>query len=177
MKPGLSCSSCGGKTRVTNSRPDDGSILRRRECVVGCGGQRFATNERRDDAPIQRRPLPAERPSVTHKVTISDPQSGDHSVFVIVGLFPDGQPGELFLRLGKQGSTLRGFCDTVGLLTSYLLQRGVLVSELGQKLSDISFPPSGATSNVRIPTCSSLVDYVARWMAMEFPETATESAA
>ena len=118
----------------------------------------------------KRRPLPATRKSRTHKVVISDPQSGDHSVFITVGLYPRGRPGELFLQIGKQGSTLRGFCDFTGRLTSYLLQHGVKVSELAPSFQNLAFPPAGPTSNPKIPECSSIPDYIFRWMVMEFPE-------
>ena len=166
-KIGLSCSGCGGKTRVADSRPDDGSIFRRRECVVGCGVERFTTHEFRTGARTQRRTLPDNRPSVTHKFKIDSAQ-GSHSCYLTVGLYEDGTPGEVFIRIGKMGSSLNGLLDTVGILISYGLQFGVPLGDLCGKLRGMNFEPMGPTSNDDQPMCSSIIDYLFGWLAAEY---------
>ena len=111
-----------------------------------------------------RHRLPDERPSVTHRVTI------DYStdLYIIVGLYPDGHPGELFLKGGKVGSTLRGLLDILGIWTSVLLQVGVPLDDLCQKMIGVSFEPKGRTSNPAIRDCSSIADYVFRWLKLRF---------
>lgn len=111
----------------------------------------------------RRRKLLAERDAVTHKMRI-----GDTEGYLTVGLFPDGTPGEVFLNVSKQGSTVNGLFDTVAMLVSYCLQYNVPMDVLFPKLAGISFEPSGMTSNRSIPTAQSIVDYVARWMLLKF---------
>ncbi len=113
-----------------------------------------------------RRRLPDERESVTHRITI------DYStdLYIIVGLYPNGQPGELFLKVGKVGSTLRGLLDILGIWTSMLLQVGVPLDDLCDKMIGVSFEPKGRTSNPDIPECSSVADYVFRWLKRKYVE-------
>ena len=85
-----------------------------------------------------------------------------------VGLFEDGTPGEIFVNVSKQGSTVSGLMDTVAMLTSYALQYGVPISELAGKMKNTRFEPSGPTGNPQIPLASSIVDYVFRWMELKF---------
>ena len=132
---------------------------------------------------VKRRALPAERGGVTHSVIIHDAQ-GDMTVHIRVGFYdrPRGKVGEVFIEVGKQGSTLNGLLDVMGRLCSYALQYGVPLADLAPKLTGHQFPPSGLTSNPKIPHCSSLPDYVFRWLEMEFgngpkPADATEAAA
>lgn len=108
---------------------------------------------------VQREKLPPNRVSITHKFTI-----GDLDGYIIVGLFPDGRPGEVFLKMGKEGSTVGGLLDCVGVLTSMALQHGVPLEQLAGKLSRVRFEPSGWTRNEAIPHAASVVDYIFRWL-------------
>ncbi|MCH8066588.1 MAG: hypothetical protein IIC90_12315 [Chloroflexi bacterium] len=119
----------------------------------------------------KRRPLPDTRKGVTHSVIIHD-ASGDMTVHIRVGFYdqPQGKIGEVFIEVGKAGSTLNGLLDVVGRLCSYALQYGVPLAELAPKLVGHRFPPAGTTSNPQIPECSSLIDYVFRWLVLEFGE-------
>ena len=110
--------------------------------------------------------LPDERESVTHRVTID----WSTDLYIIVGLYPNGQPGELFLKVGKVGSTLRGLLDILGIWTSMLLQVGIPLDDLCEKMIGVSFEPKGKTSNKAIPECSSIADYVFRWLKMKYVE-------
>jgi hypothetical protein len=107
--------------------------------------------------------LPDTRPSVTHKFNISG-----YEGYLIVGLFEDGQPGELFIKMAKQGSTMSGLADTIGILTSIALQYGVPVEALARKFENMSFEPSGSTKNAEIQHAQSLVDYIFRWLGLRF---------
>jgi ribonucleoside-diphosphate reductase alpha chain len=113
--------------------------------------------------------LPDVRPSITHKFQIHSGQ-GSHSCYMTVGFFDQGRkrPGEVFIRMGKQGSTLNGLLDTVGILISYGLQYGVPLADLCGKLKGITFEPGGGTSNPDLPKCSSIIDYVFAWLEQEY---------
>lgn len=113
----------------------------------------------------ERRPLPATRRSVTHKTTITsvDP-AGDYNVFITVGLYDDGTLGEVFLRIGKAGSTLNGLCDTISILVSFALQHGIPLETLAHRLTNTMFSPAGQTTNPNIPTTSSIADYLFRFL-------------
>jgi len=117
---------------------------------------------------ISNAALPDTRTSVTHHVIIEDERSGSHSLFVIAGLFPGGAPAEVFLQLGKIGSPMRGLLDMVAILLSNALQWGVPLGDVLPKLRDQNFPPQGPTSNPAIPECSSVADYLARWLELQF---------
>ena len=97
------------------------------------------------------------------------------TIHIRVGFYDEARTevGEVFIEVGKQGSTLNGLLDVIGRLCSYALQYGVPLSELAPKLTGHRFPPAGPTSNPRIPDCSSLVDYVFRWLALEYAEPVT----
>ncbi len=110
-----------------------------------------------------RRKLPDERQAITHKFRV-----GEQEGYMTVGLFDDGTPGEVFINVNKQGSTVSGLMDTVAMLTSYSLQYGVPLSELSAKLKNTRFEPSGPTSNKQIPIATSIVDYVFRWLELKF---------
>lgn len=111
----------------------------------------------------RRQRLPDTRPSLTHKFEIAD-----HDGYIIVGLYDDGSPGELFLKFGKEGSTLGGLADAIGILTSLALQHGVPLGSLVDKLSHCRFEPSGWTKHPEIRHASSIVDYVFRWLETQF---------
>ncbi len=112
--------------------------------------------------PMRRR-LPDTRRSLTHKFNVAG-----HEGYLTVGLFEDGQPGELFITMSKEGSTIGGLMDSLGTSTSIALQYGVPVSSLVGKFSHQRFEPAGMTENPDIPFAKSLVDYIFRWMGMQF---------
>jgi ribonucleoside-diphosphate reductase alpha chain len=91
-----------------------------------------------------------------------------HEGYITVGLYDDGSPGEIFIRMAKEGSTIGGLMDTVATLVSVSLQYGVPVESLVRKFEHVRFEPSGMTHNPEIPFAKSLVDYIFRWLAMEF---------
>ena len=116
----------------------------------------------RPHGPIRRK-LPDERSAITHKFRV-----GEQEGYMTVGLFDDGTPGEVFINVNKQGSTVSGLMDTVAMLTSYSLQYGVPLNELASKLKNSRFEPSGPTGNPAIPLATSIVDYVFRWLELKF---------
>jgi ribonucleoside-diphosphate reductase alpha chain len=120
-----------------------------------------------------RERLPDERKSITHKFKV-----GDQEGYITVGLYEDGRPGEIFVKISKEGSTVSGLMDSVALLTSVTLQYGVPIEDLTRKLRNTRFEPYGRTNNPQIPWATSVVDYVFRWLERKFaPEAAAEAAA
>lgn len=112
--------------------------------------------------PLRRR-LPDTRTALTHKFDIAG-----HEGYFHVGLFEDGQPGELFITMAKEGSTIGGLMDSIGTLTSMALQYGVPLEALVKKFAHQRFEPSGFTKNPEIRQASSIIDYVFRWLACQF---------
>ncbi|TMD01586.1 MAG: vitamin B12-dependent ribonucleotide reductase, partial [Chloroflexi bacterium] len=110
-----------------------------------------------------RRRLSDERKSITHKFDIQG-----HEGYLTVGMFEDGQPGELFVTMAKEGSTISGLMDAFATQTSYALQFGVPLKFMVDKFSHMRFEPSGFTKNKEIPIAKSIVDYIFRWMASHF---------
>ncbi len=94
--------------------------------------------------------------------------SPGHEGYITVGLFEDGQPGEIFLVMAKEGSTISGFADAFAQAISYALQYGVPLQALVDKFSHVRFEPSGMTRNPEIRFAKSIVDYIFRWMASKF---------
>jgi ribonucleoside-diphosphate reductase alpha chain len=115
--------------------------------------------------PPRRERLPDTRQSITHKFNVQDNEG-----YVTVGLYPDGRPGELFIKMAKQGSTISGLMDTIGVLTSLALQYGVPVQTLADKFAYMRFEPSGWTSHRELRHAHSLVDYIFRWLGLTFGE-------
>ncbi len=113
-------------------------------------------------APMRRK-LPDERQAITHKFDISG-----HEGYITVGLFEDGMPGEIFLVMAKEGSTISGFADAFAQAISYALQYGVPLQALVDKFSHVRFEPSGMTKNPDVRFAKSIVDYIFRWMASKF---------
>src|SRR6185312_11933201 len=111
----------------------------------------------------RRRKLPDERHALTHKFDIQG-----HEGYITVGLFDDGQPGEIFLVMAKEGSTISGFADAFAQAISYALQYGVPLQALVDKFSHVRFEPSGMTRNAEIRFAKSIVDYIFRWLASKF---------
>ena len=114
-------------------------------------------------ARAQRRKLPDERKSITHKFS-----AGGHEGYIIVGMYAEGAPGEIFIKMAKEGSTLSGFMDGLALSISIGLQYGVPLKTLVDKLTNTRFEPSGFTENANIRYASSVLDYIARWLGGKF---------
>lgn len=110
-----------------------------------------------------RRTLPDTRNSVTHKFSI-----GGSEGYFTVGQFEDGAPGEVFIQMAKAGSTINGLMDSIGVLLSLSLQYGVPLETLVKKFAHVRFEPEGMTRNRDIPMAKSVMDYLARWIGMEF---------
>jgi ribonucleoside-diphosphate reductase alpha chain len=110
-----------------------------------------------------RRKLPDERRSITHKFNVAG-----HEGYVTVGLFDDGKPGEIFLRMSKEGSTISGLMDSFATAISLTLQYGVPLEALVNKFTHMRFEPAGFTKNPEIPMAKSLVDYIFKWMGSKF---------
>jgi ribonucleoside-diphosphate reductase alpha chain len=110
-----------------------------------------------------RRRLPAERTALTHKFDIAG-----HEGYITVGLYPDGQPGEIFLKMAKEGSTVSGLMDSFATTVSVALQYGVPLRDLVNKFAHVRFEPSGFTGNSEIPIAKSIVDYIFRWLGSRF---------
>jgi len=113
-----------------------------------------------------RQKLPDERHALTHKFEIAG-----HDGYITVGLFEDGSPGEIFLVMAKEGSTISGFADAFAQAVSYALQYGVPLQVLVDKFSHVRFEPSGLTKNPDVRMAKSIVDYIFRWMATKFLST------
>jgi len=107
----------------------------------------------------KRRKLPNERTSITHKFSV-----GGHEGYLTVGKYEDGTPGEIFIKMAKEGSTLSGIMDAFALSVSIALQYGVPLRALVDKFCNSRFEPSGYTGNPEIRYAKSVVDYIGRWL-------------
>jgi ribonucleoside-diphosphate reductase alpha chain len=125
--------------------------------------------DREQESAPRRHRLLDTRQSLTHKFSING-----HEGDLIVGLYEDGRPGELFIRMAKEGSTMSGLADTIGILTSLALQYGVPIEALAQKFERMRFEPSGWTKNPDIRHAHSISDYIFRWLGMTFSSTFRE---
>ena len=112
--------------------------------------------------PLRRR-LPDERKAIVHHFSV-----GGHEGYLMVGLYEDGQPGEIFIRMAKAGSTIAGLMDSFGIAVSMALQYGVSLKVLCDKFSHTRFEPSGWSGNPKIGYAKSLMDYLFRYMALKF---------
>jgi len=110
-----------------------------------------------------RRKLPDERQSLTHKFSVAG-----HEGYIHVGLYETGEPGEIFIRMAKEGSTISGLMDSFGTAISLALQHGVPLRLLVDKFTRTKFDPSGFTGNPEIPRASSIMDYIFRWLGAKF---------
>ncbi|MBI3261384.1 vitamin B12-dependent ribonucleotide reductase, partial [Candidatus Berkelbacteria bacterium] len=111
----------------------------------------------------QRRRMPDERKSITHKFTIAG-----HDGYLTIGLFEDGSPGEIFIRMAKEGSTIAGLMDSFAIAVSMGLQYGVPLDTIVSKFAHVRFDPSGFTTHPKIRIAKSLIDYIARYLAYKF---------
>ena len=121
-----------------------------------------AEEEESEARPIRRR-LPNDRDSITHKFSVAG-----HEGYITVGFYEDGSPGEVFLKMSKQGSVISGLMDTIATMTSISLQYGVPLKSLVDKFSHVRFEPEGFTNNKDIPIAKSIIDYVFRWLGLKF---------
>ena len=159
---------------VLAAEEDEGNVEAGREAVAsdlveafsGVGAKPQAASERVVERIVERplrRRLPDTRRSVTHKFNVAG-----HEGYLTVGLYEDGTPGELFITMAKEGSTIGGLMDSLGTAISVALQYGVPTESLVTKFSHQRFEPAGMSRNPEIPFAKSLVDYIFRWMGMEF---------
>ncbi len=118
-----------------------------------------------EPTPIRRR-LPMDRTAICHKFDIAG-----HEGYIHVGFYEDGTPGEIFIKMAKEGSTISGLMDTIATLTSLSLQYGVPLEALVSKFSHVRFEPSGFTKNPEIPYAKSLTDYIFRFLGTRFLST------
>ncbi len=121
-----------------------------------------STKEKAKAQPVRRR-LPDERNSFTHKFSIAG-----HEGYVTVGMFEDGSPGELFITMSKEGSTISGLMDSLATAISISLQYGVPLKVMVDKFSHARYEPSGFTNNPDIPIAKSISDYIFRWLGLKF---------
>jgi ribonucleoside-diphosphate reductase alpha chain len=131
-----------------------------------------ATVEKIVYRPIRRK-LPDERQAITHKFSI-----GGHEGYITVGLFEDNTPGEIFITMAKEGSTISGLMDSFATAISYALQYGVPLKFFVDKFAHVRFEPSGWTGNPQVPYAKSIMDYIFRWMGAKWlgPEYAVTEA-
>jgi ribonucleoside-diphosphate reductase alpha chain len=144
----------------TGKKKDEGSA--EQQALIAQLQQQLASATVEAGKPHRRR-LPAERQAVTHKFEIAG-----HEGYITVGLYPDGQPGEIFLKMAKEGSTVSGLMDTFATTVSVALQYGVPLRDLVNKFAHVRFEPSGFTGNSEIPIAKSIVDYIFRWLGSRF---------
>jgi len=130
--------------------------------VQGTKSKEAKTGEATGFKPVRRK-LPAVRNAMTHKFSI-----GGHEGYITVGMYDDGQPGEIFLVMAKEGSAISGLMDSFATAISLALQYGVPLRVLIDKFSHVRFEPSGHTGNPAVPFAKSIVDYIFRWLASKF---------
>jgi ribonucleoside-diphosphate reductase alpha chain len=132
---------------------------------AGVGAGEISKEEQDLNAPPRavRHRLQSERASVTHKFSIAG-----HEGYITVGLYPNGQPGEIFIRMAKEGSTVSGLMDAFATSVSLALQHGVQLKVLCEKFAHTRFEPSGWTGNEQIGYAKSLMDYIFRWLNLRF---------
>ena len=112
---------------------------------------------------IARRPLPSTRESITHKFSVAN-----HEGYLTIGLYSDGSPGEIFLKIAKEGSALSGMCQAFCLGFSLAIQHGLSLEDAIARFRGMRFEPYGQTSNPAIPQADSIVDYIVRYLELEF---------
>lgn len=150
-------------TKVENALREAATMLLEPEPNVGgavaCLQEALAALPATD----HRRRLPDERPSITHHMAI-----GSYDGYITVGLYDDGKPGEVFVKMSKEGATLAGLIDAFAIMFSIALQYGAPLKVITDKLSGMRFDPSGFTPHPGIEYAKSPVDYIARWLAEKF---------
>ncbi|MCS6805967.1 MAG: vitamin B12-dependent ribonucleotide reductase [Acidobacteriota bacterium] len=129
--------------------------------------ERLATMPAKVAEPVRRR-LPDTRRAITHHFTIHSQDGSTHDGYITVGMYEDGSPGEIFVTVAKEGSTISGLMDAFATAISIALQYGVPLEALVKKFSHMRFEPSGVTTNPEVRVAKSLVDYIFRWLASQF---------
>jgi ribonucleoside-diphosphate reductase alpha chain len=112
---------------------------------------------------VSREALPSTRESLTHKFSVANIEG-----YLTIGLYDDGRPGEIFIKISKEGSAISGFCQAFCRAFSLSLQHGLTVGEAVQRFKGMRFEPYGQTSNPDIPEASSIIDYLARYLELHF---------
>jgi ribonucleoside-diphosphate reductase alpha chain len=160
----------GEKDITATQRPLSGAELEFQKLspeqqTMALAAVRPLTMHEQETAPPRavRHRLPGERASITHKFGIAG-----HEGYITVGLYKDGTPGELFIRMAKEGSTVSGLMDSFATAVSLALQHGVPIKLLCDKFSHTRFEPSGFTGNPEIPIAKSIMDYIFRWLELRF---------
>src|SRR5438552_12009172 len=151
-----------GRRQKAEEEPGVGN----RESGVGKEDFPVTSPESRVPSPVAkpfRRKLPDERRAITHKFSV-----GGHEGYITVGLYDDGMPGEIFITMAKEGSTVSGLMDSFATAVSLALQYGVPLKVLCDKFSHTRFEPSGWTNNPDIRFAKSIMDYIFRWLALKF---------
>ncbi len=110
-----------------------------------------------------RQSLPVTRESITHKFSV-----GNHEGYLTIGLYPDGRPGEIFIKMSKEGSTMSGMCQAFCRAFSLAIQHGLSLQDAVSRFRGMRFEPMGMTSNPEIPEAASIVDYVARYLELHY---------
>jgi ribonucleoside-diphosphate reductase alpha chain len=123
-----------------------------------------ATEERQQNG-SERHPLPSTRDAITHRFSVAG-----HTGYLTVGLYDDGRPGEIFVQVAREGSTISGLLDSWAITMSVALQHGVPLEALLDKLAYQRFEPAGMSDNTDIPMAHSIIDYIARWLILRFGE-------
>jgi ribonucleoside-diphosphate reductase alpha chain len=141
-------------TKTANSTKDDARIA---------AAQHIEEEDMNAPPRAVRHRLQEERASITHKFKI-----GDHEGYITVGLYPNGDPGELFITMAKEGSTVSGLMDSFALTTSIALQHGVPLRLLCEKFAHTRFEPSGWSGNPDLGYAKSIMDYIFRWLQLRF---------
>jgi ribonucleoside-diphosphate reductase alpha chain len=153
--------------RITGTQNMGGAQIKELQGAVIDSLKRLVSpsREAQESAPPKalRHRLPGERASITHKFAIAG-----HEGYITVGLYKDGTPGELFIRMAKEGSTVSGLMDSFATAVSLALQHGVPLKLLCDKFQHTRFEPSGFTGNQEIPIAKSVMDYIFRWLEIRF---------
>jgi ribonucleoside-diphosphate reductase alpha chain len=157
-------------TRTETQRPLSGAEMEFQKLspeqqTMALAAVRPLTMHEQETAPPRavRHRLPGERASITHKFALAG-----HEGYITVGLYKDGTPGELFIRMAKEGSTVSGLMDSFATAVSLALQHGVPMKLMCEKFSHTRFEPSGFTGNPEIPIAKSIMDYIFRWLELRF---------
>jgi ribonucleoside-diphosphate reductase alpha chain len=160
----------GEKDITVTQRPLSGAELEFQKLspeqqTMALAAVRPLTMHEQESAPPRavRHRLPGERASITHKFALAG-----HEGYITVGLYKDGTPGELFIRMAKEGSTVSGLMDSFATAVSLALQHGVPMKLMCEKFSHTRFEPSGFTGNPEIPIAKSIMDYIFRWLELRF---------
>jgi ribonucleoside-diphosphate reductase alpha chain len=151
-----------GSSKAEASKPNDSGTALAGTTPASIAEGDGAPGSSNGRQPVRRR-LPDERQALVHHFSV-----GGHEGYVMVGLYDEGQPGEIFIRMAKAGSTIAGLMDSFGIAISMALQYGVPLKVLCDKFSHTRFEPSGWSTVKEIGYAKSLMDYLFRWLALKF---------